>query len=147
MRSKLLHEQDGVRTFAVVLRTGDEVGGALREFIRAEGLSAAQVTAIGAVSEAMLLFFDWERKEYVEIPVDEQCEVAAFLGDVALDPKGAPMAHIHLVLGKRDGVAVAGHLKRAIVRPTLEMILTETPAHLRRSIDPESGLGLIDLAS
>ena len=31
----------------------------------------------------------------------------------------------------------------ARVRPTLEVILTESPAHLRREHDPESGLALI----
>jgi uncharacterized protein len=30
------------------------------------------------------------------------------------------------------------------VRPTLEVILTESPAHLRKRLDPESGLALID---
>jgi uncharacterized protein len=50
-----------------------------------------------------------------------------------------------VVLGKRDGSAVGGHLLRTTVRPTLEVILTETPVVLRRRSDPESGLALIDL--
>ena len=43
------------------------------------------------------------------------------------------------------GSALAGHLGRAHVRPTLEVILTEAPAHLRKRLDPESGLALIDM--
>ena len=56
---------------------------------------------------------------------------------------GAPKVHAHLVLGKRDGTAHGGHLIRAVVRPTLEVILTESPAHLRKEHDQETGLALI----
>lgn len=143
MRSKLIHQDDGQRTFAVVLDTGDEVMSCLGRFCREEELSAAQLSAIGAFSDAVLAYFDWETKNYVEIPVDEQVEVAAMLGDVALDPEGEISLHIHLVVGRRDGTALAGHLNEAHVRPTLEVILTETPAHLRKQKDPETGLALI----
>jgi predicted DNA-binding protein with PD1-like motif len=33
----------------------------------------------------------------------------------------------------------------AHVRPTLEVMLVESPAHLQRAFDPESGLALIRL--
>ena len=41
--------------------------------------------------------------------------------------------------------AMGGHLMEGHVRPTLEVILTESPRHLQRKFDPESGLALIDL--
>ena len=89
-------------------------------------------------------YFDWATKEYEEIPVNEQVEVAALLGDIALDQKGEPTLHMHVVLGKRDGSAIAGHLAKGHVRPTLEVVITELPGHLRRKHDPQSGLALID---
>lgn len=143
MQSKLLHHSHGQRTFALVFETGDEVMAALQRFAARESISAAQITAIGAFSDAVLAYFDWEKKEYVDIPVPEQAEVASMLGDVALAPSGEPAVHAHLVLGRRDGSAVAGHLRRAHVRPTLEVVLTESPAHLRKRHDSESGLALI----
>jgi predicted DNA-binding protein with PD1-like motif len=75
--------------------------------------------------------------------VSEQVEVASMIGDVALSPSGEPTLHIHVVVGKRDGTALAGHLQEARVRPTLEVILTESPAHLQKVHDPQSGLALI----
>jgi predicted DNA-binding protein with PD1-like motif len=48
-----------------------------------------------------------------------------------------------VVLGRRDGSARGGHLLSAKVRPTLEVILTESPSYLRRAHDPASGLALI----
>lgn len=143
MQSKLLHQVDGQRTFAVIMQTGDEVMRTLKEFAAHERLSAAQITAIGALSDVVLAYFDWQTKQYQHIPVREQVEVASLLGDVALGPDGRPAVHIHLVVGRRDGAAMAGHLAEAHVRPTLEVIVTESPAHLRKKHDPESGLALI----
>ena len=65
------------------------------------------------------------------------------IGDVADGRDGKPMLHIHIVLGTRDGSARAGHLGEGHVRPTLEVIVTESPAHLRKAKDAESGLALI----
>ncbi|SHO66355.1 hypothetical protein SAMN02745172_03014 [Pseudoxanthobacter soli DSM 19599] len=143
MKTKLLAENGGLRTFAVILETGEEAMATLQSFAEAERLTAAHFTAIGAFSRAVISYFDWERKAYLGIPVEEQVEVAAFTGDVAIDPEGRPALHAHVVLGRRSGSALAGHLAEAHVRPTLEVILTETPAHLHKQLDPASGLALI----
>jgi hypothetical protein len=143
MQSRLLHEADGQRTFVVVLGTGDEVLSSLQDFVEQEHIHAAALTAIGALSDATLLYFNWETKTYDKIPVHEQVEVASLIGDVAESPQGKPALHIHIVLGTRDGSAMAGHLGAAHVRPTLEVIVTENPAHLRKAKDAETGLALI----
>lgn len=143
MRIKLLHENDGQRTFAAVLDTGDEVISCLGELSRRERLSAAQITGIGAFEKAVLKYFDWDEKRYLDIPVNEQVEVASLIGDIGIDSKGDPALHVHLVLGRRDGTALAGHLASGHVRPTLELILTESPTHLHRKRDIETGLNLI----
>ena len=147
MQHKLLHDDNGQRTFAVVLNSGEEVLSCLQAFITEKKIHAAQLTAIGAFSDVVLKYFDWEKKTYLENKVDEQVEVASLIGDVATAPSGEPALHAHLVVGKRDGGAMAGHLGKGHVRPTLEVILTESPAHLRKSKDPESGLALISMAS
>ena len=142
MHYKLLHEDHGQRTFAVILQTGDEAMGCLQDFAEKERVSAAQVTAIGAFREARLGYFDWETKTYQPIPVREQVEVASLVGDIAV-ADGKPSVHVHAVLGRRDGGALAGHLQQGYVRPTLEIIVTEQPAHLCKVKDSESGLALI----
>ncbi len=145
MKTKLLHQGQGQRIFAAVLQTGDEAMFQLTEFARKEQLSAAQITAIGAFENATIAYFDWETKKYLEIPVDEQVEVASLLGDIGVDADGRPALHVHLVLGRRDGSAVAGHLLRGRVRPTLEVVITESPTYLRRCKDQETGLNLIEI--
>lgn len=143
MKSKLLSNQ-GTRMFAVVFETGEEVLAGLVAFAEAAQLSGSQFTGIGAFSDAKLGFFDWERKDYSPIPVDEQVEVLSLVGDIAL-AEGAPKVHAHVVVGKSDGTAHGGHLIEAHVRPTLEVVL-ESPKHLQRRPNEESGLDLIDLS-
>jgi predicted DNA-binding protein with PD1-like motif len=146
MKMQLLDtSSSGLRTFAAVFDAGDKVMAGLKELAAKEKLTAAQLSAIGAFSGAELAYFDWEKKDYEHIPVSEQVEVATMLGDIGLDEDGAPALHVHLVLGRRDGSAVAGHLLEATVRPTLEVVITETPKHLRRRKDPATGLSLIRL--
>lgn len=144
MRSALLHEVDGLRTFAVVMEKGDEAAAALSAFAHDHHLTGAGVTAVGAFREATLAYFDPGSMSYEEIPVREQVELVSLVGDIALRD-GEPALHAHVVLARRDGSTVGGHLRRAVVWPTLEVVVTETPAHLRKHVDAETGLALIDL--
>ena len=143
MRTRQIHEVTGQATWVIVLETGDEAMASLSAFAAEAGLDAASFTAIGAFERARLAFFDWEKKEYLPIAVDEQVEVASFLGDIALGPDGKPAVHVHAVLGRRDGSALAGHLQEGYVRPTLEIVLTESPGALKKQVDAESGVPLI----
>jgi uncharacterized protein len=143
MQTRLINQAGHQRTFVIVLDSGDEVMACLKRFVEQEKVDAAQFIAIGAFRSAVLGCFDGETKDYQRIPVDEQAEVAAFTGDVTYGPDDQPSLHIHCVLGCRGGRAVAGHLLEGHVRPTLEVVLTDSPVHLRKRHDPESGLALI----
>jgi predicted DNA-binding protein with PD1-like motif len=145
MQSQQIYSNGGQRTFAVIMDKGDEAMEQLRTFAEREGIDAAQITGIGAFEDVTLRYFDWGTKQYRDNPVNEQVEVASLIGDISEKEGGKPEVHVHLVVGRRDGSALAGHLKTGHVRPTLELIVTESPAHLRRRKDPETGLALIKL--
>jgi predicted DNA-binding protein with PD1-like motif len=147
VESRQVHAVEGQRTFVVVLGTGDEVRESLHRFAETERLSAAHLSAIGAFRRATIRWFDWDAKQYRPIPVEEQVEVVSLLGDIALDAEGHPKLHLHAVLGRRDGSAMGGDLESGEVRPTLEVVVTESPSHLRRVHDPETGLALIRLGA
>lgn len=143
MRTQVLGEGEQ-RTIALIFDCDDEVVSTLERFAEERALDAAHFTAIGAFSRATLGYFSWERKDYLEIPVNEQVEVLVLAGDIALQDAKRKV-HAHAVLGRRDGSTVGGHLLRAYVRPTLELMLTESPAHLRRKHDTRTGLALIHI--
>ncbi|MGB3305356.1 MAG: PPC domain-containing DNA-binding protein [Thermomicrobiales bacterium] len=138
-------EESGTTTYALVFETGDEVMAGLKEFAQEQHLDASHFTAIGAFSDATLGFFDIDMKHYRKNPVREQVEVLSLVGDISLDPQGQPQVHAHVVLGCPDSTTRGGHLLRAHVRPTLEVMLVETPAALRREYDADAGLALIRL--
>ena len=144
MKGKLISSA-GDKTYAVIFDTGDEVVKGLTDFAREQRLSGSHFTAIGAFQDVTLGYFAWQKKEYLKIPLREQVEVLSLVGDVALKPDGSPQLHAHVVVGRSDGTTRGGHLLEAHVRPTLEVVLVESPVHLQRKHDPESGLALIRL--
>jgi predicted DNA-binding protein with PD1-like motif len=144
MKSKLLVESPSGQTWAVIFDTGEEAMAGLLQFARGQSITGAHFTAIGAFSKAVLGYFDWDAKQYRRIPVDEQAEVVTLIGDIALDGD-QPKVHAHAALAKRGGVMVGGHLIEGYVRPTLEIVLSESPKHLERAFDPESRIALIKI--
>jgi predicted DNA-binding protein with PD1-like motif len=113
---------------------------ALRDLPARTALLPPSSLALARFSDAVLGFFDWETKDYRRIPVNEQVEVVSLLGDIALGPNGTPALHPHVVVSRADGIAMGGHLLEAHVRPTLEVVLTESPRHLHKRKDRDSGL-------
>lgn len=143
MKIKLLNESPE-KTYAVVLEKGDEVMEQLTAAARKLQLAGARVTGIGAFEKAKLGFFQRDRSEYKEIHINEQVEVLSLLGDIGL-ANGEPKLHLHVVLGTASAATRGGHLLEAIVWPTLELLVIESPRHLQRKFDPETKLPLIDL--
>jgi uncharacterized protein len=85
-----------------------------------------------------------EAHQFREIAVAEQVELLALSGDVA-EQDGKAAVHAHVVLGTREGTTRGGHLVAGRVRPTLELVVDEAPAHLQRRCNPKVGLALIAL--
>lgn len=144
MQTKLL--KDGQeKVWAVIYDKGDAFIANLKAFAREKGLDSCRFTAVGAFQEVTIQYFQPDKMEYKDIPVDEQVEVLSLMGDIALTPVGEPEVHAHVVLGKSDGSAIGGHIKEGIVWPTVELVLEEYPDYLQKRSDPETGLTLIDL--
>jgi uncharacterized protein len=130
-------------TYLLVFRTGQEVMQGLLAFARKHGLVAGHLTGIGAISDAVVGYFDPEKKVYLRIHEKGQAELLSLTGNLALSDN-EPFFHIHVALGLRDGSTRGGHLFEARVRPTVEAVLTTYPKPVRRKIDPDTGLPLLD---
>ncbi len=145
MQSKLIDEGQE-KTYAVIFSIGDEVVKGLLDFARENGIKASYFTAIGAFKDVTLGYFSWGKKDYEKISIHEQVEVLSLIGNIVVDNGGLKL-HGHVVIGKSDGAPHGGHLLEAHVRPILEVIVVESPAHLHRKLDRETGLALINFAS
>ena len=143
MKGRLIAEEQ-TQTWVLVFEAGDEVASVLETFARENKLTSSSLRAIGALSAVKTGWFNRETKKYeTSADICEQVELLSMIGDIALDPDGQPQVHAHIVIGKRDGTAHGGHLLEAHVWPTVELMLTESPAHLRKQFDPQAGIALI----
>ena len=145
MKSSKLSGEAGSETRVVILDSGEEVFTTLTRFANDAGVTAASLTAIGAFERATVGWFDFEKRTYKKIEIAEQCEVLSAIGDIAVGDDGKASLHVHVVLGLADGTTRGGHLLEGRVRPTLEVVVADTPAHLRRKKQPDIGIALIDI--
>ena len=144
MKTQLL-TQGPPQVWAVVFATGDSFPSGLAGWAEDQGAASASFTAIGAFEEATLGYYDLQERRYVDIPVEGQVEVLTLAGDISHRPDGGIEVHAHVVCGRRDGSTVGGHVRKATVRPTLEVMVTRAPEYVRRRHDDATGLALIDL--
>lgn len=156
MRHTLLDTQGGRRRFVLVLDAGEEAMSAIRRFAAAQKLAGSSITGIGAFARCVFGHFDPETHEFTRNAIDAQVEVLSLLGNIAGpdapahdddgdgdDATDGPLLHVHCVVGLRDASARGGHLVEGIVRPTMELIIEESPTHLQRGHDRASGLVLL----
>jgi uncharacterized protein len=110
---------------------GEEAIGGLASFARENDIEVASFTAIGGFESASIGFFNLETKGFDEIPFDErQVEVLSLVGEITTDG-GDPLVHGHVVLGRRDGSTLGGHLLRGVVRPILIVTVNEWSRELQ----------------
>jgi uncharacterized protein len=143
MKVQLLKDGMENKEYAVIFAKGDEAFSGLQEFAEKYQIQSAHFTAIGALDEATLAWFDPQRKMYRSIPIHGQVEVVSMIGDIGLY-QGKPTVHTHMVVGLPDGTTRGGHVLDAHVSPTLEVMVTIDPIAMHKRLDPETDLTLID---
>src|SRR6202142_3705244 len=143
MQVELLNPGEATKQYAVIFYQGDETFSGLLDFADKYHVTSAHFTAIGALNSATLGWFDPQRKMYKKIHINGQHEVIGMSGDIALY-QGKPVVHTHMVVGSADGTTRAGHVLDAIVSPTLEVMVIVDPIAMKKRLDPETDLTLID---
>jgi len=130
--------------FILRLDRGESVADLLRQFASEQRIPAGFISALGALRDVTLGYFDLNAKTYRKKQFKGIYELVSFQGNLAaLD--GEPIWHIHAVLADQEMRVVAGHFFEAQVAVTFEAhIITEDVRLLRRS-DSETGLNLLDL--
>jgi predicted DNA-binding protein with PD1-like motif len=145
MQVQLLNPGEPTKQYAVIFYQGDEAFSGLQEFAEKYHVTSAHFTAIGALNGATVGWFDPQRKMYKKIPINGQREVIGMSGDIALY-QGKPVVHTHMLVGGPDGTTRGGHVLKAYVSPTLEVMVTVDPLTMQKRLDPATDLTLIDPA-
>ena len=159
MRHKLLEHDDGRRKFVLVLDAGEEAVASIKAFAKQQELQGSTVAGIGAFETCSFGHFNPATKEFTRNDLTVQAEVLALNGNIAgelgqhdghEDDDGdgdsednGPHLHLHCVVGLNDASTRGGHLIQGIVRPTMELVIEESPVRLNRGLDRASGLVLL----
>lgn len=131
-------------TLVIRLLTGEPIVSSLTAAAEAEGIGAASVWGIGAAYDLELGFFDRAARQYERRTFPDEMEVVSLMGTLGLR-EGRPIAHLHVVLSRRDFSTVGGHLFEGRAGATIELLVRRLPGIVRRAQDEATGLFLMEL--
>ncbi len=121
---------------------GEEILEQLAAISAAEDVRLASVSAIGAVGDFTVGVFKTKEKEYLANSFSGDFEIVSLTGTVTTRD-GAFYAHLHMSVGDEQGRVFGGHLNRAVVSATCEMVITVINGTAERRFSDEVGLNLL----
>jgi len=137
MKEKLLHHEDGRRTFCLIFEDGEEIIDSLIKFSIKHQLGSSYLSGSGGLAIVTLGYDDPGRNVHNDNKVRETVQVLSLDGFITID-SGTPHIDARAVIGKADGTALGGKLLAASASPRCEIIVSETPRYMRRHEDPHT---------
>lgn len=129
------------KTVIVRMDPGEEVIAELKEVCEKENIKLAEVAALGALKEFSVGLYDTTQKKYFANEIKKPVEVTSLWGTVTTQ-NDAFYAHLHMSAADIEAKEYGGHLQRAVVSATLEMVIHVINGRVERRFDPEIGLNL-----
>ena len=120
---------------------GEEILAKIKELAEKEKIKLASVAALGAVCDFTVGVFDTMEKKYHSNSFQGPFEIVSLTGTVNT-MNGEFYAHIHMSAGNSNGQVFGGHLNRAVVSATCEMVITVIGGRVDRYYDEDVGLNL-----
>lgn len=120
---------------------GEEILDKVKEIALKEDIKLASVQALGAISQFKVGVFKTDEKKYLANEFEGAFEIVSLTGTInTMD--GEFYAHLHMSAGDEKGQVFGGHLNRARVSATCEMVITVIPGNVDRKYSEEIGLNL-----
>lgn len=131
-------------TIVVRIDRGEEILEAVRELAERESIRLASISALGAVNEFTVGVFNTSEKKYYANEFSGAFEIVSLTGTInTMD--GEFYCHLHMSAGNDKGEVFGGHLNRAVISATCEMIVTVIDGEVDRYHDDDVGLNLFEL--
>ena len=131
-------------THVLVLLEGEKLIESITDFCSSKKIAAATFTAIGALKEVELGFYDLAAREYHWKKIEAELELDSATGNVAI-LDGKPIVHAHATASDSGMQAFGGHLREATVGASCEVFLTPLQGKIERKPDEKTGLKLMQL--
>jgi predicted DNA-binding protein with PD1-like motif len=143
--SYMNYKVDG-QTIILVLEQGEDIVEQVTAIAQQQNGKFGTVSGIGACQGVELNFYNLETQTYEKREVKEPLELISLLGNIShVDDK--PFAHLHATFGTNQYQTLSGHLTKAIVSATAEIVITMTEVDINRKHNSKIGLNLLDLLS
>lgn len=125
------------------LAKGEDLLAAMEKLAHDHSITLGEVSAIGAVSQARIGYYNQTERKYYYIDLARPLEILGLIGNVSLKD-GKPMVHAHVTMGDKDGQAFGGHLAEGTLVFACEFTIQEykSTTALVRQMDGPTGLFL-----
>ncbi len=121
---------------------GEEILDSLKEIALKEKIRLADISALGAVREFTVGVFKTEEKQYHANEFFGDFEIVSLTGTIT-SMNGEFYSHVHMSAGNEKGEVFGGHLNRAVVSATCEMVIRTIDGEVDRCFDEHVGLNLL----
>lgn len=129
-------------TYVMRLDPGDEIVEKVLWLAAVENIALATITGLGAVDNVTLGIYSPDTKQYKANMFHADFEIVSLTGTITRQ-NNRPYAHLHMAVGDISGRCYGGHLNRAVVSATAEIILNVIPGNVERKPDTKIGLNLM----
>ena len=120
---------------------GEEILEMLEVIARKENIKLAAVSALGATNDITVGVFHTDEKKYYANHFMGDMEIVSLTGTVST-MNGEYYAHIHMSAGDANGHVVGGHLNKALISATCEMVIDIIDGSVDRAFNEEVGLNM-----
>lgn len=135
-----------IQAYVMRLDPGEEIVAGLAAFCRTESVRLASVSGLGAVNEVELGVYDTAKMQYSSRVFKGIFEIASLTGSIT-EKDGEPYLHLHMVISNPvTGECIGGHLSRAVISATGEVIIHPIDGNVGRKMSAEIGLNLYDFS-
>ena len=125
--------------YLVRMDPGEEILTKVKELCETEGITLGEFRGLGAANELELGLYDVAKKEYFKEEYHGQYEITSLFGTIS-EMNGSVYLHAHLSAGMLHGISIGGHLNRAVISGTCEMIVEPMEGHVGRAVNETTGL-------
>ena len=129
-------------TYVMRLDPGDEIVEKVMWLAAVEQIKLASVTGLGAVDNVTLGIYIPDTKQFKANMFHADFEIVSLTGTITTQ-RSRPYAHLHMAVSDLAARCFGGHLNRAVVSATAEIIINVIPGEIDRQPDPQIGLNLM----
>ena len=120
---------------------GEEILEQLKAIAINENIKLASINALGAINDFTIGVYKTDEKKYYSNSFKGYYEITSLTGTINT-MNGEYYAHLHMSAGNQKGEVFGGHLNRAVVSATCEMVITVIDGRVDRVHDEETGLNI-----